>query len=213
MGPGTVVADEFTRLDDGRTREHVVFSWGQENVIFGRELPSYERLRRHEPGPGDHLIVPYTVIHRATLEGVPGHAEWIDVRESPIAYWSALCDYWGPWNLTVVEHDVQANPDVFDEFAACDQPWCYFIYDNFTGENAKAWEWGILGCTRFRKELTEAVPDAVSSVEDRWKDWHETSTGLGIALRAAGYVPHQHGRINHHRMLDLGGVQAAMAAV
>ena len=212
MGPGTVIDDEYTLLEGGRTSEHVVFSWGSEQFISGRELPSYERFHRHQPSLGDHLIVPYTVIHPATLEGVPSHAEWIDVRESPIAYWSALCDYWGPWNLTIVEHDVQAHSGVFAEFAACSEPWCYFTYDNFTEENAAAWHWGILGCTRFRKELIEAVPRAIEDLEDRWKDWHETSTGIGMVLREAGFAPHQHGRINHHRMVDIGGVQAAMTA-
>lgn len=203
VGPGTVVSDEFTFLADGRTLEHVVMSWGQQMHTYARELESYERFNRHSPAPGDHTIVPFTVVHESTVEGAPEDAEWIDVSESPIAYWSALCDFWQPWNLTIIEHDVQARPEVFTEFDACPEPWCHFKYSNHTEENAKAWEWGILGCTRFRKELIEAAPNAMTDIEPRHRDWHYTSTGLGINLREAGFEPHVHGVVNHHRMMDL----------
>ena len=203
VGPGFIVSDEFTVLPDGRTIEQVATSWGQEMCMAGRELESYDRLCRVSPEQGDHLIVPYTVIHEATLAGVPRDAEWIDVSESPIAYWSALCDFWQPWNLTVVEHDVQARPDIFTEFAECSEPWCYFHYSNHTEENAAAWHWGILGCTRFRRELIEAAPNAVNDIEPRHRDWHYASTALGKNLRAAGFEPHVHGVVEHHRMMDL----------
>ena len=203
VGPGTVVSDEFTRLEDGRTIEHAVMSWGQQMTMHARELDSYERLNRHTPTLGNHIIVPYTVVHEATVEGAPEDAEWIDVSESPLAYWSALCDYWQPWNLTVIEHDVQARPDIFTEFEECTELWCYCRYDNHTPENAEAWHFGILGCTRFRKELIEAVPKAMTDIEPRHRDWHYTSTALGQNLRDAGFEPHVHSVVNHHRMMDL----------
>ena len=203
VGPGTVVSDEFGVSEDGRTIEHVVTSWGQQMLMHGRELESYDRLHRHAPSQGDHVIYPHTVVHESTLEGAPPNAEWINVAELPIAYWSALCDFWGPWNLTVIEHDVQARPDIFTEFEECTEPWCYNRYDNHTEANADAWHWGILGCTRFRKELIEAVPNAMTDIEPRHRDWHYTSTALGQNLRAAGFEPHIHGIVNHHRMMDL----------
>jgi hypothetical protein len=203
VGPGTVVSDEFSVLEDGRFVEHVVTSWGQQMHMHGRELESYDRFLRFTPDQGDHVIYPHTVVHESTLEGAPADAEWINVSESPIAYWSALCDYWQPWNLTVVEHDVQARPNIFAEFDECEKPWCYFHYSNFTEEDIEAWRWGILGCTRFRKELIEAAPSAVTDIEPRHRDWHYMSTGLGQNLRAAGFKPHIHSVVNHHRMMDL----------
>lgn len=57
----------------------------------------------------------------------------------------------------------------------------------------------MLGCTRFRKELIEAVPDALTSIpEDNW-DWHNMCDGVGNNLRAAGYTHHWHTPpVEHH---------------
>lgn len=207
-GPGTVVSDEFTIEPDGRTIERVVMSWGQEMVMFGREPETYFTKTRTpaslELGTS-RVIVPFTVRHPETESGAPEIAEWVDVSDGPFDYWNALRDHWLPGNdLTVIEHDVQARPDIFESFDSCSEPWCYFRYDNHTPENAAAWHWGILGCTRFRKELIASVPGAIADIEERWRDWHYTSTGLGVLLRGAGYEPHVHEPpVNHHRMMDL----------
>ena len=57
-----------------------------------------------------------------------------------------------------------------------------------------------LGCTRYRKELIAAVPDALLSIPaDNW-DWHNVCDGLGNNLRAAGYSHHWHEPwVSHHR--------------
>lgn len=183
--------------------------------MHGREPVSYftrTRVPKTLEAGASRVIVPFTVRHPETEAGVSPDAEWIDVSGSIYEYWNALRDYWLPGHdLTIIEHDVQARPEIFEEFEACPEPWCYNRYDNHTPENAEAWHWGILGCTRFRKELIEAVSDAISATEERHRDWHYISTALGQRLRSEGYAPHVHEPpVNHHRMLDVGGVQTAM---
>lgn len=212
VGPGTVLEDTFTVNDDGTSVEHVVFSWGQQSTMYAREEPAdHHEVRARNRS--EWILVPYTVRHPATVAAVPAEAVWVDVSGHRFDYWRLLVDWW--WvgvDLAIVEHDVAPHAEVWDEFAACPEPWCYFRYSNFTDENAAAWHWGILGCTRFRAALIDAVPFAARDVEERWRDWHYLSTGLGVILREAGFTPHMHGVIDHHRMMDVGGVVAAMEA-
>lgn len=207
VGPGTIVSSEFSVDDDGRTLEHAVSSWGQEWLMHGREPESYfTRTRRPkflEPG-SSRVIVPFTVRHPETEAGLPDDAEWVDVSGSIYEYWNALRDYWLPQHdLTIIEHDVQARPEIFEEFEACPEPWCVFPYSNHTNADAEAWR-NMLGCTRFRKELIAAVPDALTNCQPRWRDWHYTCDGIGFNLRAAGFSHHWHGpAVRHHR--GIGG--------
>jgi hypothetical protein len=68
----------------------------------------------------------------------------------------------------------------------------------------EAWA-NMLGCTRFRKELIAAAPDAVSSIPLEQRDWHnlcDSIAGNKVAgvpaplrphsVRAAGYTHHWH---------------------
>jgi len=212
VGPGTVVSDELTIHEDGRTIEHVVTSWGQQMLMHGREEDSsYHQV---SPRPeGASILVPYTVRHLATEAGVVGHdATWVDVSGSKFDYWRVLCDWWKPRDFTIIEHDVQARPSIFEEFAACPEPWCVFPYSNHTNADAEAWR-NMLGCTRFRKEIIEAVPFAVGNCQERWRDWHYTCDGIGFNLREAGFTHHWHGpAVRHHRMMDMGGVVFALVA-
>lgn len=198
VGPGTVVDDVFEVALDGTSIERVKMSWGHEMVMFAREEPAfYHRVR--ERLPGESLLVPFTRRHLLTEAATPG-ATWVDVSGHRFDYWRLLCDWWGGDDLTIVEHDVAPEPWMLDELADCPEPWCYFRYDNHTDEDAEAWKWGILGCTRFSSRLMADVPDAVLNCEERWRDWHYLSSGLGKNLRDAGYEPHVHGVVNHHRL-------------
>ena len=207
-GPFKVVFDSFEYLDNGRTLEIVRDEMGNGSTTLG-----YDDYRDYFPVAkrDGFILVPYTVRHSLTEQGVPAWADWVYVGNSPYDYWRLLCDWWTE-EFTVIEHDVRATPEIFAEFEACPEPWCYFHYSNHTKENAEAWRYGILGCTRFRDEIIQAVPTALTELGWRFRDWHVLSTGLGMTLREAGFEPHVHGVVDHHRMMDVGGVVKAMAA-
>lgn len=206
-GPFIVTESVFEVLPGGRTREYVKDSGGNYSTTFGWDDDrEYLQVCKRDGS----ILVPYTVRHSLTEEGVPSSASWVYVGNSPYDYWRVLCEWWQPKEFTIIEHDVHASPEIFEEFAACPHVWCTFRYSNHTEENAKAWEFGILGCTRFQAQLIKKVPTALSALEWRYRDWHALSTGLGRTLREAGFEPHLHGVVNHHRMMDLGGVSVIM---
>src|ERR1035437_459529 len=205
-GPFTVVSDSFEYLPNGRTLETVKDSGGNSDTTYGFD----DDREYYMTSPRDgNVLVPYTVRHSLTEKGAPD-ATWVYVGNSPYDYWRVLCDWWGGDDLTVIEHDVQATPEVFAELATCPEPWCYFKYSNHSPENAAAWHWATLGCTRFRKELMAKVPNALKKMEWRYRDWHYVSTALGMALRERLFEPHMHGVVDHHRMMDQGGVAVLM---
>jgi hypothetical protein len=208
-GPFIVVSDSFEILPSGRTIETVVDSGKNRATTYGwdDDREYYQVCQRGDA----NVLVPYTIRHRKTELGVPSGACWQYVGSSNYDYWRVLCDWWTD-EFTVIEHDVAANPAIFQEFEDCPEPWCTFRYSNHTDENAEAWKYGILGCTRFRSELIQSLPNALRDLGWRYRDWHVLSTGLGITLRNAGFVPHVHGIVDHHRMMDLGGVAQLMAS-
>jgi hypothetical protein len=207
-GPFFVVADSFEVLPSGRTVETVVDSGRNRATTYGwdDDREYYQICQRQ----GD-VLVPYTIRHQKTEAGAPG-ATWEYVGNSPYDYWRALCEWWTPRDFTIIEHDVAATPEIFAEFAACPHLWCTFKYSNHSDADAEAWKYGILGCTRFRKNLMRKLPDVVKNLEWRYRDWHVMSTGLGMALRKQRFEPHVHGVVDHHRMMDLGGVAELMAS-
>ena len=127
-------------------------------------------------------------------------AVWVDVSHSEVAYYGALRWMWERREtFAVLEHDVVCRPDIVRELEECPEPWCLCWYaDVCHFECREGWR-NQLGCTRFRKELIDAVPDALSSVsEDRWI-WNNVCDALGENLRAAGFSHHWHGSVEHHR--------------
>ena len=208
-GPFIVTESTFEFLPGGRTREWVKDSGGNSSTTFGWD----ENREYHQVCKRDgNLLVPYTVRHSLTEEGVPDSASWVYVGNDKSDYWRVLCEWWKPKEFTIIEHDVKASPEIFEEFAICNQPWCTFKYSNHTTENHEAWKYGILGCTRFSARVMKKCPKALIDLDWRFRDWHYVSTGLGIAIREAGFEPHLHGVVDHHRMMDVGGVVKAMAA-
>jgi hypothetical protein len=206
-GPFEVVSVDFQVLPNGRYLEVVKDSMGNGSTTFGRDDPREYYCVRERDG---NLLVPYTVRHPSTEAGLKGQdPSWVFVGDSDCDYWRVLCDWWKPRSFTVIEHDVRASPEIFTAFNKCPESWCYFTYDNFLPEDAEAWHFGILGCTRFRTQIIEAVPGALTDMQWRYRDWHYVSTGLGKTLREAGFEPHIHGIVDHHRMMDIGGVMAA----
>jgi len=207
-GPFTVTESTFEYLANGRTREWVKDSGGNSATTYGYDddREYYQVCERD-----GSILVPFTVRHPKTEAGVPKNASWVYVGNSKYDYWRVLCEWWKPKEFVIIEHDVKASPEIFEEFAACQEPWCYFRYDNHSEEDAEAWKYGILGCTRFQARLIKKVPDALKGMQWRFRDWHHVSTALGMALREAGFEPHIHGVVDHHRMMDKGGVAVLMA--
>ena len=148
--------------------------------------------------------VPYTAVHPLTVDGAPKDAIWINVSSSPNAYYAALFDIWDRGeSFAVLEHDVVCRPDVIESFENCPEPWCAYGYGDICHWSCmEAWA-NALGCTRFRQEALEAVPDALSSVPSHLWDWHQVCDRLGERLRAAGFRHHWHWPpVVHHHLVD-----------
>jgi hypothetical protein len=189
-------------LPNGATIRTTVYPSGNHAVTIDRE----QRAEPPSPEPriGLAFYVPYTRVYPATVAGAPVDAVWVDVSSSANAYFGALYGWWQEADsFAVIEHDVVCRSDVVQAFEECPEPWCTFGYaDVWHPESMAAWS-DILGCTRFRAELIEAVPDAVSSISPGGWDWHNLSYGLGENLRAAGYTQHWHYPwVEHYHTLE-----------
>lgn len=199
-------------LPDGSTATTVVDQSGVQTVIVKRR---YSFSGDAVPEPSTLVApftfyIPHTARHPETVAAAPSNAIWVDVGQSPIAYFAALLNWWSKAETFVVlEHDVVCRPDVLESFAGCSEPWCLYNYaPECTCGNPdcrEAWR-NALGCTRFRSELMEAVPDAMSSIPpDNW-DWHNVCDGLGNNLRAAGFTHHWHEpAVYHHCKIGRDG--------
>lgn len=146
--------------------------------------------------------VPFARVHPDTVAGAPTDAIWVDVSSSPTAYFGMLQEIWARGEtFALLEHDVVCRPDVIAAMESRLEPWVSFGYSDICHvECMEAWR-DMLGCTRFRAELLEAVPDAVSSIPAEGRDWHELCNWLGGNLRAAGFS-HAWGFpwVEHHHM-------------
>jgi len=160
------------------------------------------------------VLVPFTARHIETIAGAPANAEWVDVSRSSTAYWETLCEFWNSGDdLLIIEHDVVCRPDVIEQLEMCPEPWCAFGYSDMCHpECMEAWA-NAFGCTRFRKELMAAAPDAVSSIPEGYgRDWHNLCDYVSgmpwlnpemrpQCLRARGFWHHWHyPAVRHHKM-------------
>lgn len=185
-------------LPDGSTATFVGDPSGVRTVIVKRPPPeSFDGDLTPQTGPAPFdCYVPHTRRHPKVVAAAPTNAQWVDVAQSPNAYYAALTAWWAQGaTFMVIEHDVVCSPEIIAAFDACPEPWCLHQYDPVCpcGNPAcrEAWR-NALGCTRFRADLIAAVPDALTSIPpDNW-DWHNVCDGLGNNLRAAGYTHHWH---------------------
>lgn len=150
------------------------------------------------------VLIPHTARHLDTIAGAPAGAEWVDVSSDDQAYWRTLRDYWAlDDDLLIVEHDIVCRPDCVEQVQSCPELWCPFAYDDMCHpECMEAWR-GALGCTRFRKELIAAVPDAVASIEERYRHWLYMGGALAVILTDAGFDHHWHEPAVHHHHMSL----------
>lgn len=186
---------------DGTVLESVTLPSGHRQVtavtVRDGMLPEPPPLRKRAGTV--NWYVPYTYVHPLTVQAAPKGAVWVDVSASDNAYYTALRDIWEQReSFAVLEHDVVCRPDVVDAFEECPEPWCIYGYSNICHPGCmEAWR-NALGCTRFRAEILEAVPDAVSSIAPEAWDWHNLCDGIGNNLRAAGFTHHWHEPWVHH---------------
>lgn len=194
----TVVSVEQTVLEEGNILERTVDS-GNNITVMDRGMEqdvSYHPV--DHPPRTEGVFAPYTYDRPSAVEALPDGAQRVNVSGSEYDYWRVFCDYWEPsYDLTIVEHDVVIRPDVLEAFNTCPEPWCAFPYDDHSPADAEAWA-NMLGCTRFRKEIIEALPATLKAVEERFRDWHYLCDGIGRILRTAGYTHHWHGPAVHH---------------
>lgn len=148
-----------------------------------------------------NILLAFTATHPDTLAAAPAAAEWVYVGDSDTDYWEALRRFWARGeDLLVLEHDVICRPDVLEGFETCAESWCLHRYSNHDWSDAEAWR-NAIGCTRFRRELIAAVPDAVANIEPQHRDWRNVCDGIGSNLRAAGFSHHWHEPpVTHHVM-------------
>ena len=212
IGPYIVESVELEPLSDGEWMERCANS-GRTVLNMIHRTPEPPREFELPEVDGDTMtIIPFVPNYKfegernpLTVAGAPDDAIWVNVEGSPCNYWSLLKTAWKPnHDLFLIEHDVKSSQAQRDEIAACSEPWCLNNYCHFSEVDREAWKWGVLGHTRFRRELIEKMPDLVNDLEPRWHDWHETSTGIGMVLREAGYVPHEHLPYVHHHRMDEG---------
>ena len=159
------------------------------------------------------FYVPWAERNQLVVESVPPGTTWVDVRGGLNTYHAALAEMWAKGeDFAVIEHDVVIHDTVVEQFENCPEPWCVFGYDNMCHEACReAWA-NMLGCTRFRAELIAACPDALTSIPEDRRGWHNVCDELAgdkIAgtpaplrpgsLRAAGFTHHWHTPpVSHH---------------
>lgn len=128
------------------------------------------------------IVVPFTDLKAETRRALLAHADgheldFVFVGESDTAYCELLQAVWAEGKaFAIVEHDIVIGPATIPGFDSCPEPYCAAPY---------AWTTQVgpaLGCTRFRTELLDLVPDAMEQVAAMPSNW---------------------GAAGHHRQLDV----------
>lgn len=157
-----------------------------------------------------NVVCGYTNLRPETREAIerlwPDRHELRDVSYSAEAYHDLLDEYWQVGlDFIVIEHDIVPDERVPVEFEECPEPYCGFGYDVAVG-------YGVyLGCTRFRSDVLEAVPEMFELTQQETqsgvpgKAWYRIDVRLDQILRQRGYTPHLHmppvRHLNEHNRL------------
>jgi hypothetical protein len=143
------------------------------------------------------VIVPHTRLDERTVALLDAHAPgWAGIELDPArpdAYQALLAAEWDrPGDLMLVEHDIGIHAGVVPGFEDCPELWCGHAYP--IGEQMLV----CLGCTRFRHELKQAVPDLCNRIDSLpfdgspARDWRRMDVRLAGVLQGLGYAPHTH---------------------
>lgn len=106
---------------------------------------------------------------RALIDHAHGHElDFVHLDDPEYGYGRLLQAVWAEAEtFAIVEHDIVVNPDTIPGFDSCPEPYCAAPY---------AWTTQVgpaLGCTRFRAELLERIPDAVDEAVALPSAWGE----------------------------------------
>src|ERR1017187_9292652 len=113
------------------------------------------------PPPILPVFLHFSKVVSEVAESAPAGTVWVDVSDSPLAYYESLKRIWGLGEgFALLEHDVVCRPDIVQAFETCEHPWCTFVYDNLCCPGCKEAYNNQLGCTRFSREIVRAVPRA-----------------------------------------------------
>lgn len=126
----------------------------------------------------------------ALLEFWPGEHHLHLIQPGDLmGYGRILRDYWEAGDdFMVIEPDIVIRKDVADAFINCPCVYGCFPYNWLTDCGA------ALGCTWFRKEILQAVPDAMARVQAQNVTWRQVDVILmrHVLAREHGHQPHIH---------------------
>ena len=135
----------------------------------------------------------------------------MNVGGDPFAYGRLLAELWGAKeSFLVVEHDTEVTEKALRQAMHCR---CWWSTSPYSGPGRARLDVS-LGFTRFRRELLETAPDAVTlanQIDDggpqcppgHWKrvDCRLLSVLTGPPHR---FAPHRHAEVPHHHWYDYG---------
>lgn len=147
---------------------------------------------------------------KAAVEAYAPEAVFTDTSADRWEYWRILSSYWtGEHDLMTIEQDNEITAEVVPSFEACPEPWCSYQYRGAGVFQAPVMT-ESLGCTRFRKELQQAVPieEIGGSTLTQWPGhkvasdpvrvpWDRIDMRIKEHLRANGFKVHVHGEVRH----------------
>lgn len=119
------------------------------------------------------ILIPYTELQPATRRALLAYAhdhqlDFVHLDDPEYGYGRLLQQVWAQGEtFAIVEHDIVVNPGTIADFDSCPELYCAAPY---------AWTTQVgpaLGCTRFRTELLESVPDAIDQVLATPSAWGE----------------------------------------
>lgn len=139
----------------------------------------------------------------------------MDVGRDPFAYARLLEQMWADGeSFLIVEHDVQLTPRALRQALHCA---CWWSAAPYTGQGQTHRQASLivqsLGCVRFRRQIIEAVPGAISranSGQDAASSicppghWKCLDGRILSSLGIEGFKPHQHDEVPHHHRYDYG---------
>jgi hypothetical protein len=141
---------------------------------------------------------------REASAAAPDGVEFLELEPRDDAYFDLLASLWAAAaDVAIVEQDIVAPVQAFQELAACPQPWCTFGYPLRLKDGRELIHHG-LGLVRFRAGLLAQTPDLFEAVATHEspvhpaRHWcHLDAVMIGL-LRSRGFRQHFHAPVIEH---------------